>query len=228
MPMSQDLARALKLLARHEGGWSNHPDDRGGATNGGVTQATYDAHRRSKGLPARSVALMTQGEHREIYDAGYWRLAGCDRLPWPFSYLVFDAAVNSGPSRGVRWLQQGLGVPADGKVGPQTVAAAEQAVTAGDVDCVLGVVDARRDFLVDLVRGNRSQLAFLGGWWRRLLEVQATALADLLRIQAAPPLAAPADDAPGGAERVLEAIANLRELILETNRGLVAYFREHA
>ncbi len=39
---ADDLQRSLEFLLAEEGGWSNHPDDKGGATFNGVTQATYD------------------------------------------------------------------------------------------------------------------------------------------------------------------------------------------
>lgn len=168
----------LNYLLEEEGGWSNHPSDRGGATFNGVTQTTYDDWRtRIKKLPKQSVRYAKSDEIKELYEVMYWRAASCDTLPSPFNYLAFDAAVNSGPSRSVHWLQEGLGVAQDGKVGPQTRGAAQKAVESGDASKILAVVQARADFLVDLVRGNQSQLAFLKGWWRRTLRVLGRALA---------------------------------------------------
>jgi len=119
------LEQSLEWLLEEEGGWSNHPADRGGATMYGVTQATYNAWRKKKGRPQQSVRLMTKEEAYELYDSEYWRAADCHRLPWPISYLVFDAAVNSGVRRGVRWMQAGIGTKADGVVGPNTIAKAQ-------------------------------------------------------------------------------------------------------
>ena len=43
--------RILPYLLQDEGGYVNDPADRGGATNKGVIQRTYDAYRKGKGMP---------------------------------------------------------------------------------------------------------------------------------------------------------------------------------
>ena len=174
---SQGLDAALDYLLEEEGGWSNHVADRGGATMYGVTQAVYnDFRRKIAKKPVQSVRKISKAEAREVYDILYWRAARCDRLPWPISYLVFDAAVNSGPSRGVRWCQAGLALKQDGKVGPATIAAAQGVVSEGNGKALLAIVDARAEFLSRLVQRSPTQAAFLLGWWRRTLRVLARAL----------------------------------------------------
>ena len=172
-----DLQRSLEYLLEEEGGWSDHPSDRGGATFNGVTQVTYDDYRsRVKKLPKQSVRKATASEIKEVYDVLYWRAARCDRLPWPISYLTFDAAVNSGVSRGVRWTQAGLGVEADGQVGKATIGAAQTATDQGSAKVLLSIVDQRVEFLARLVQRTPSQAAFLLGWWRRTMRVLSRAL----------------------------------------------------
>lgn len=170
------LDEALDYLLEEEGGWSNNKADKGGATMYGITQTVYDQYRKAGKLPLQSVGEVTKQEARSLYDVLYWRAASCDRLPWPISYLVFDAAVNSGPSRGVRWCQAGLTLTPDGKVGPETIAAAQKAVDEGNGKVLLAIVDARVQFLVRLVQRSPSQTTFLLGWWRRTLRVLGRAL----------------------------------------------------
>jgi lysozyme family protein len=170
------LDEALEYLLDEEGGWSNHPADKGGKTMYGVTQGTYDLFRKRKGRSQQSVAKVTKAEARELYDEEYWRAAYCDKLPWPVSYMTFDAAVNSGPGRSVKWTQAGLGVSADGKVGLGTIAAAEKAVSEGDGKALLAIVDQRVTFLARLVQSQPSQAAFLLGWWRRTLRILGRSL----------------------------------------------------
>lgn len=171
------LDEALDMLLAEEGGWSDHAADRGGKTMWGVTQAVYDDYRsRLKKQTKQTVRNITKAEARELYDVLYWRSAGCDRLPWPISYLTFDAAVNSGVGRGVRWTQAGLRIPQDGKVGPGTVAAANKAIEDANGAAIMGIVDARVEFLARLVQRSPSQAAFLLGWWRRTMRVLARAL----------------------------------------------------
>jgi lysozyme family protein len=97
-------------------------------------------------------------------------------LPWPISYLTFDAAVNSGVSRGIRWTQAGLGLKQDGQVGQATIAAAQKVVSEGDSSKILAIVDARVEFLARLVQRTPSQADFLLGWWRRTLRVFGRAI----------------------------------------------------
>src|ERR1043165_4952769 len=145
----------------------------------GVTQAVYDDFRtRLKKLPKQTVKKITKEEAHEVYDVLYWRAAGCDRLPWPINYLVFDAAVNSGVGRAVLWMQAALGVEQDGRVGPATLAKARQAVETGQGQVLLDVVNQRATFLAQLVLRQPSQAAFLLGWWRRTLRVLGRALTE--------------------------------------------------
>jgi len=171
-----DLDEALEYLLEHEGGWSNHKADRGGATMYGVTQATYNAYRKQKGKPSQTVRNITKDEVRDLYVTMYWKAAGCDKLPWPISYLTFDAAVNSGPKRAVGWTQSGLRLKPDGVVGPNTIAAAQKVVQEGDGKALLSIVDRRVEFLARLVQSKPSQAAFLLGWWRRTMQVLARSL----------------------------------------------------
>lgn len=189
-----------KVLA-HEGGYVNHPKDPGGATNKGVTQATYDKYRRSKKLPLRSVKLITMDEVREIYKRDYWDVNRCDQLPAGLDYPVFDSGINSGPSRGAKWLQQALGVKADGQIGPATLFAADavrdKAITARKA------CEIRRSFLTSL----STFKTFGKGWLRRVADVEAHSVALAL-------LAAGRANTVAAAE--LEALGKINEQRSET------------
>ncbi len=89
---------ALAHILRWEGGYSDHPDDPGGATNYGVTQATYDAWRKERGLPTRSVREIAREEVEAIYRTRYWEplpARYAERDP-ALALALFDLAVNSG------------------------------------------------------------------------------------------------------------------------------------
>jgi len=95
--------RSLEFALKWEGGFSNHPNDPGGATMRGVTQAVYDGYRGAHGLGKQSVKNITDGELQEIYLNNYWKPARCNELPWPECAVKFDTAVNCGVSRANRW-----------------------------------------------------------------------------------------------------------------------------
>jgi lysozyme family protein len=48
--MSADFQRALAFVLKAEGGYTNHPSDRGGPTNKGILQREYDV----SGTPSAS------------------------------------------------------------------------------------------------------------------------------------------------------------------------------
>ena len=97
--MTTIFEKALQFVLKWEGGYSNHKDDVGGATNKGITQATYNAWLFSKGKNLKDVRNITDSEVKEIYYNNYWLKAGCDKMSEKFAILAFDTAVNMGVSR---------------------------------------------------------------------------------------------------------------------------------
>lgn len=163
--------RAFKLLRVTEGGYVNHPKDPGGATNMGVTQRTFDwyndLHKRNR----RSVRTITETEVRDIYYKQYWLAVKADDLPHGVAYMVFDAAVNSGPSQAVKWLQRAVGAQADGVVGSETISKAR------GVNDVNGLIENYSDQRLSFMRSLKHWSTFKNGWTRRVLEVRQQAQA---------------------------------------------------
>ena len=163
--MQSNFARALELVLAHEGGWSDHPKDPGGATNLGVTQRVYDAWRRNEGLGSRSVRDISLHEAGRIYRMQYWDRARCDDLPPGVDYATFDYCVNSGVSRAVRALQRQLDVDADAVIGEVTLAALRGFNDPHEIgDLILDYCADRMTFL----KGLRHWRTFGRGWTRRV------------------------------------------------------------
>ncbi len=97
--MDELFKRALKFVLKWEGGYVNNPYDKGGATNKGITQNTYNAWLKSLGLQSRDVRNITQQEVEQIYYTNYWLKAGCNKMSPKFAVLAFDTAVNMGLAR---------------------------------------------------------------------------------------------------------------------------------
>jgi lysozyme family protein len=92
----------------HEGGYSNHPADPGGATMKGVTQPVFTEWLAADGKPSRDVRTITSTEVAAIYRKRFWDIAKLDILAPGVSYVVFDGNVNSGVSQSIKWLQGAL------------------------------------------------------------------------------------------------------------------------
>lgn len=147
---------AFKTVLRHEGGYTDNAADPGGKTKYGITEAV-----------AREIGY--RGEMRElpidlvrrIYKDRYWDTVKAEELPPSTRYAVFDAAVNSGPSQAIKWLQRSLGVLDDGIIGPKTIAAAN----AVNPDALrMRMLSQRLKFMASLANWP----AFSRGWANRI------------------------------------------------------------
>jgi lysozyme family protein len=167
--MRQNFAASLAAVLKHEGGFSNHPKDPGGATNFGVTQRIYDAWRSNNGKPKQSVKDIARDEVETIYYQQYWMMARGDQLPAGVDYAIFDYAVNSGPSRAIKDLQKTLGTKIDGIPGNVTLAAIE---AAEPVKLINDLCDRRMAFL----KGISTYGTFGRGWSTRVSQVRSLAL----------------------------------------------------
>lgn len=168
-----EFDRSLTKVLVHEGGFSNHPDDPGGATMKGVTQRVYDTYRKSKGLHTQSVKLITDAELKAIYRREYWDKIKGDDLPAGVSYVVFDGAVNSGVTQSVKWLQralQALGLYTgliDGNIGQGTLLAVSG---VNDNDGLIAKIIERREAFL---RALKTWKTFGKGWLARIRGVLA-------------------------------------------------------
>ena len=159
----------LDEIIRREGGYVNHPADRGGPTKYGITAQTLGRWRKlDRPATATEVKALTETEARAIYRQQYITGPGFEAITHPaLMHLLVDTGVHSGPKRAVQWLQAALGVTADGVIGPKTraaLAAADQGVLYGKV------LGQRLRHLGQLITHDPRQSAFAAGWMNRMAE----------------------------------------------------------
>lgn len=111
---------AFSSLISHEGGYVNNSADSGGATRFGITERVA----RENGYNGDMRTLPLE-QAKAIARKMYWDRYHCDQLPAVIAFQIFDIVYNGGFA--VKWLQLALGVKADGKMGPETLAAAQGA-----------------------------------------------------------------------------------------------------
>lgn len=164
--MRENFEQALAAVLKHEGGFVDHPADPGGATNRGVTLTVFQRHFPGAGVA--ELQAITDAQVANIYHDDYWAKCQCDELAAGIDYTVFDQAVNSGPSRSVRWLQAAVRAGIDGLIGPETIRLASQSDSTETVDTMC---NDRLEFMKSL-RGGRQWEIFGRGWGRRVAEVR--------------------------------------------------------
>jgi lysozyme family protein len=168
----------IEALIEREGGYVNHPDDRGGPTRYGITEAVARAH----GYAGKMTEL-PQDEAVAIYRRLFWLRPRFDavakRLPRVAAEL-FDTGANMGPAVAATFLQRALTalnrngkdypdlVP-DGRVGDRTLGALDAFLDArgksGGETVLLRALEALQgERYLRLAERRPANEAFLYGW----------------------------------------------------------------
>lgn len=161
--MRESYTEALSFVRRWEGGFVNHPSDRGGRTFAGISEAAHP--------DAWEDGVVTDDEISRIYFREYWLPIRGDALPAPLDRVVFDYAVHSGPGRAIRELQLIVGAAPDGIIGPRTL----DAIKTHSPHLLAQALLARRAMrLFNIADRRPSQRVFLTGWLRRVSALEET------------------------------------------------------
>lgn len=166
------------FIDAHEGGLSLDPADNGNYQGGkrgdgalvgskyGVTAPALAAYRGVSpySITAKAMADLTRDEAIKIGVSLYYEQPGFARLPWNRVTLsIVDKGWGSGPAQAIKLLQRMVGVTADGKIGPQTIAAYEAFLARhGEEGAARRWADVRMAFDASL-----NQPRFLNGWNNR-------------------------------------------------------------
>lgn len=142
--LDYEYPNMLKFVLAREGGYVNRKTDRGGPTNKGITQVTYNSYRRSKDLPTIDVKNITQQEVEDIYYNNYYKASGADKIENPrLALYVFDTAILHGVYGAKQMLKK----------------------SGGDLDKFEQI---RRDSYYKDVEKNPEQKEYLKGWLNRV------------------------------------------------------------
>lgn len=160
-----------------EGGYVDHPNDKGGQTNWGVTQATARAHGYQGDMRnlSREKAL-------SILEADYWYGPRFDQVATVSPSIaaeLCDTGVNMGPSVQVKWLQRWLNVfniqqqlypdlLADGQMGPRTISALMSFLARrgqeGEVVLLRALNCSQGQLYLELAEQRPANESFVYGW----------------------------------------------------------------
>lgn len=159
-----DFDKYAPTLIRLEGGYSWHPDDKGGPTCQGVTLRTYQDF-FGKDKTKDDLREMTYGEWSHIMKSGYWNRCRADEIDnQSVAEIMVDWCVNSGGT-GIRKVQEIVGCKPDGIVGPITLSL----INTSDAEQLFQRIwNARQQYYINIVKRNPSQKVFMNGWMNRL------------------------------------------------------------
>ena len=158
-----DFERYAPILKSIEGGYADHPADKGGPTKAGVTLKVYQYY-YGKDKTAQDLKNMTDEEWSRIMKVYWDECKGDEIRNQSIADIVVDWNINSGLA-GRKGVQEALGLTVDGAFGPKTL----KALNGDPQKCVFCKIrDAREHFFVRLVEKNPSQAVFLKGWLNRL------------------------------------------------------------
>lgn len=172
-----DIDELIDEVIGREGGYANHPADRGGATRWGITERVARANGYSGDMRAlsRSVAAA-------IYRRLYWQHPGYDRVARRMPHVaaeMFDTGVNMGTTVATGFLQRALNalnrgasdypdIAVDGVIGPRTLAALDGFVArrgaAGEKVLMKALEALQGARYMALAESRPANEAFLYGW----------------------------------------------------------------
>lgn len=154
-------------ILKAEGGWVDHPDDKGGPTNRGIILRTLEDWRKVP-VTVDDLKALTEKETREIYRDLYVHRPGFHLIMHDkLRALMVDSGVNHGTHRVCKWLQEILGVIQDGVIGPTTLVALAGA--NGD-RLYLRICGKRARLYGRIITDNPRQSVFAAGWGNRLAD----------------------------------------------------------
>jgi lysozyme family protein len=184
--MKENFKKALLLVLKDEGKFSDIPEDKGGPTNQGVTLKTLiDFHKNfdygdmdnDGDIDINDIKLLDEPEEAApIYKKWFWDVIKGDELPDKVDYVVFDSAVNHGPKVACIFLQKasnrlGSKLTVDGRVGPYTI---KKILAQDPMNLVVEILRERDIFYRKIVANDSSQEKFLKGWLNRIAGIAVT------------------------------------------------------
>ncbi len=168
----------IEELLDREGGYVNHPADRGGPTNFGITETVARAHGYRGAMRA-----LPRGEAAAIYRRLYWLRPRFDAVAERSSAIaaeLFDTGVNMGPAVAATFLQRALtalnrnaadypDLTPDGRVGPATLAALDsflqtRGTPSGETVLLRALEALQGERYLRLAEKRPANEAFLYGW----------------------------------------------------------------
>jgi len=171
MAKFEDFAGKLLQL---EGGYVNHPLDKGGPTKYGVILSIWKEYGHDMDgdgdIDADDIKLLTEEDAKYVAKKLFWDYFQADRINnLSVAEFIVDWGYNSGRKTVAKKVQQLLAQPDDGIVGEKTLRA------INDADPLLlfnSLKTSRIVFLNNIIKRSPNQIVFYRGWMNRVNSFQ--------------------------------------------------------
>lgn len=161
-----DFKSAFNKTRKWEKGYSNNPNDNGGATMNGVTLKTFQFY-YGKEKTVEDLKKITLSQEMEIAKELYWDKIGGDEInDQSVAEILYDYSFNSGVKTAVKAVQRIVKVGVDGISGQKTLGAINHYWSQKELFRHLWNV--RKDFYDKIIRNNNKLECFRKGWMNRL------------------------------------------------------------
>ena len=167
------MSDAIDTILKHEGGYQADVEDKGNynakgdlvGTNYGIAAKTLEEY-RGKSVTTKDMKSLTEKEARAIYEKQYSepleKNLGISKDS-PYYNHILDMSVNHGYGNTVPIVQRALGTKVDGKAGPNTRKALQNAPEGfGEA-----LVDHRKGFYEQIMKSNPDMERYRNGWLNR-------------------------------------------------------------
>lgn len=179
-----------KHVLNYEGGYVNHPNDKGGETNRGITLATLNRAKK-RGIVPQHISIKELHKYPDhvynIYNIMYYCDSLCNQMPAMLAFAFHDACVNHGRGgRGKSGRPIGAGmllqdvliskfdqkISYDGIAGRETIEALNRVLKfVSEATVTDAFNERRRKYFRDIATADPSQKVFLNGWMNRMDKV---------------------------------------------------------
>jgi len=171
------FSKVSGVILRHEGGYVNDPDDKGGETNMGITIDTWKAFAPGDlNIPATSKTLkeMTKEQTETIYYNHYWKPKGfCKLENTKIALMIYDWTITSG--RAIKQIRKLLHGEYNAKLSINNHMDDDMINCVNDIDnqeqLLNRIADVRKDYYRSLTVTDgkpNAQVKFLKGWINRV------------------------------------------------------------
>lgn len=149
----------------NEGGYVNHPHDRGGPTKYGISTRWY---------PNEDIRNLTRERANAIFYKNYYKWNGLNKLPYQIRGAVVDFGVVSNPLTAIKTTHRVLGIPEGNIIGTTTLDKFKS-FTQKDYELFLNQYRTEMmKYFYKVVRKEPKKKKFLQGWLNRARDAHLT------------------------------------------------------